>query len=192
MQMHNRQRFNTLLACIAACTPVFAGYTPMFISANEKSSAPAQNQADSRPPSSLNFKAYRAQIEPIFLKMRQGNVRCYDCHSVTNTRLRLQPLTAGETTWSEEQSRQNFEVVSRLVTPSEPMKSRLLLYPLAQEVGGDPTHTGGKFWASQNDPEWQMIAGWVGNAKSGAPALPSKVGDNAEDGFQSYKSNVEP
>jgi len=38
------------------------------------------------------------------------------------------------------------------------MKSRLLLHPLAPEAGGDPTHTGGKFWTSSNDPEWQMIA----------------------------------
>src|ERR1700722_15275592 len=164
MQIHNRQRFNTLLTCVAACTAVFAASTPMFISADEKSSAAAHNQqADSRTTSSLDFRTYRAQIEPIFLKMRQGNVRCYDCHSVMNTRLRLQPLTAGDSTWSEEQSRQNFEVVSRLVTPNEPMKSRLLLHPLAPEAGGDPTHTGGKFWPSPNDQEWQMIAAWVGN-----------------------------
>src|ERR1700681_966211 len=194
MQIHNSQSLNCLFMGIAACAVLYAAASrPIHISADEKSSVPAQNQqSDSRTSSSLDFKTYRAQIEPIFLKMRQGNVRCYDCHSVMNTRLRLQPLTAGDSTWSEEQSRQNFEVVSRLVTPNEPMKSRLLLHPLAPEAGGDPTHTGGKFWASQNDPEWQMIAGWVGNAKSGAPALPSKVGDNAEDGFQSYKSNVEP
>lgn len=185
MQIHNRQRFNTLLTCIAACTAVLAAYTPRFISANEKPSAPAQT-------SSLNFKAYRAQIEPIFLKMRQGNVRCYDCHSVMNTRLRLQPLTAGETTWSEEQSRQNFEVVSRLVTPNEPMKSRLLLHPLAPEAGGDPTHTGGKFWASQNDQEWQMIAAWVGTTASSVTTQPhdSKNGGDPAS-FESFRANVE-
>src|SRR5450756_1484816 len=155
MQIHNPQRLNLLLMGIAACTAVFAAAsTPILISANANSSGPAQNQQPDSRSSSLDFKTYRAQIEPIFLKMRQGNVRCYDCHSVMNTRLRLQPLTAGDSTWSEEQSRQNFEVVSRLVTPNEPMKSRLLLHPLAPEVGGDPTHTGGKFWASQNDQEW--------------------------------------
>src|SRR6202051_698987 len=145
MQIHNRQRFNTLLTCIAACTAVFAASTPMFISANEKSSAAAHNQqADSRTTSSLDFKTYRTRIEPIFLKMRQGNVRCYDCHSVMNTRLRLQPLTTGALSWSEEQSRLNFEVVSKLVTPNEPMKSRLLLHPLAAEDGRSPTSPGGK------------------------------------------------
>src|ERR1700731_26692 len=193
MQIHNRQRFNTLLTCIAACTAVLAAYTPMFISANVMSTAPERNQADSRTSSSLNFKAYRAQIEPIFLKMRQGNVRCYDCHSVMNTRLQLQPLTAGETTWSEEQSRQNFEVVSRLVTPNEPMKSRLLLHPLAPEAGGDPTHTGGKFWASQNDQEWQMIAAWVGNTASSVTAQPHDSKDSGDQAsFESFRVNVEP
>jgi YVTN family beta-propeller protein len=181
--------------CIAGCTAVFAaGSTPTLISADEKSSARAQNQqSDSRTSSSLDFKTYRAQIEPIFLKMRQGNVRCYDCHSVMNTRLRLRPLTAGDSTWSEEQSRQNFEVVSRLVTPNEPMKSRLLLHPLAPETGGDKTHTGGKFWASQNDQEWQMIAAWVGNPSSSAAAQPhdSKEGGDQE-GFESFRANVEP
>src|ERR1700688_1570149 len=194
MQIHHRQRFHTLLTCIVVCTAVFAASTPMFISANERSSAAAHNQqADSPTTSSLDFKTYRAQIEPIFLKMRQGNVRCYDCHSVTNTRLRLQPLTAGETTWSEEQSRQNFEVVSRLVTPNEPMKSRLLLHPLAPEAGGDPTHTGGKFWASQNNQEWQMIAAWVGNTASSVTAQPHDSKDGGDQAsFESFRANVEP
>ena len=176
MQIHNRQRLKIVLLCIAGCTAVFAAASvPMLINADEKSSAPVQNQqSDSRTSSTLDFKTYRTQIEPVFLKMRQGNVRCYDCHSVMNTRLRLQPLTAGDSTWSEEQSRQNFEVVSKLVTPNEPMKSRLLLHPLAPEAGGDPTHTGGKFWASQNDPEWQMIAAWVGNTGSSATAGASR------------------
>jgi YVTN family beta-propeller protein len=167
---------------------------PILISADEKSSAPPQSQqSDSRTSSSLDFKTYRSQIEPIFLKIRQGNVRCYDCHSVMNTRLRLQPLTAGDSTWSEDQSRQNFEAVSKLVTLNEPMTSRLLLHPLAPEAGGDPTHTGGKFWASQNDPEWQMIAAWVGNSGSSAMAQPHENkngGDQA--GFESFKANVEP
>jgi YVTN family beta-propeller protein len=195
MRIPNPQKLNMLWLCIAGCTAVFAVVsTPILIGAKEESSAPAQNQqSDSRTSSSLDFKIYRARIEPIFLKMRQGNVRCYDCHSVINTRLRLQPLTAGDSTWSEEQSRQNFEVVSRLVTPNEPMKSRLLLHPLAPEVGGDPTHTGGKFWASQNDPEWQMIAAWVGNTGSSAtaPRHDSKDGGN-QAGFESFRANVEP
>jgi YVTN family beta-propeller protein len=195
MRIHNPHKLKILLMCVAGCATVFgAASTPMLMSANEKSSAPAQNQqSESRTSSSLDFKTYRVQIEPIFLKMRQGNVRCYDCHSVMNTRLRLQPLTAGDSTWSEEQSRQNFEVVSRLIAPNEPMKSRLLLHPLAPEAGGDPTHTGGKFWASQNDQEWQVIAAWVGNTGNSAAAQPhdsKDAGDQA--GFESFRAVVEP
>src|SRR3982074_1840283 len=113
---------------------------------------------------SLDFQTYRTRIEPIFLKARQDGVRCYDCHSKLATRLRLQPLSPGSSSWTEEQSRRNFAVVSPLITPSQPLKSRLLLHPLAQEAGGDPFHTGGKFWASQDDPEWKMLADWVGQS----------------------------
>src|SRR3981081_264914 len=112
----------------------------------------------------LDLETYRTRIEPIFLKQRQDGVRCYDCHSKLATRLRLQPLSPGSSSWTEEQSRRNFAVVSQLITPSQPLKSRLLLHPLAQEAGGDPYHTGGKFWVSEDDPEWKMLADWVGRS----------------------------
>jgi len=195
MQIRSPQRLNFLLIVITAWAVAYAvASAPLCVNANDTSSPPTQSQeSESRSSSSLDFKTYRAQIEPIFLKMRQGNVRCYDCHSVMNTRLKLQPLTAGDSTWSEDQSRQNFAVVSKLVAPNEPMKSRLLLHPLAPEAGGDPTHTGGKFWASQNDPEWQMIAAWVGNSGSSATAQPhgSKIVTD-QPGFDSFRTTVEP
>jgi hypothetical protein len=118
---------------------------------------------------SLDFEFYRTRIEPIFLKPRRpdegsGNA-CYTCHTKVASRLRLQPLSPGATSWTEAQSRKNFEIVSHLVTPGEPLKSPLLLHPLAPEAGGDPTHTGGKFWASEANPEWQMLASWVRGGK---------------------------
>jgi YVTN family beta-propeller protein len=141
--------------------------------------------------SSLDFATYRTRVEPIFLKQRQGGVRCYDCHSVLSTRLRLEPLSPGKSSWTEAQSRRNFEVVSRLVTPSAPLKSRLLLHPLAHDAGGDPAHTGGKFWASQNDPEWKMLAAWVGKPSLSAPAASHSTAEGTLD-FQFFKSRVEP
>ena len=141
----------------------------------------------------LDFETYRIRIEPIFLKKRQGGVRCYDCHSMLATRLRLEPLSPGNSLWTEEQSRRNFGVVSQLVTPGEPLKSRFLLHPLAQEAGGDPTHTGGKFWASQNDPEWQMLADWIRHGAQVPPvalAAPHSTMSDALD-FQFFKANVE-
>ncbi len=125
------------------------------------------------PPSStgrqLDFEFYRTKVEPIFLKQRRpgegsGNA-CYACHTKVASRLRLEPLAAGATTWTVEQSRKNFEVVSRLVIPGEPLKSPLLLHPLAAEAGGDAMHTGGKFWASQKNREWQLLATWARGKK---------------------------
>jgi hypothetical protein len=127
---------------------------PAGATTSQATSAPAAG-------SSLDFQVYKTRIEPIFLKPREEGVRCYDCHSVTNTRLRLQPLSPGSASWTEEQSRLNFETVSKLVTPGDPLKSRLLLHPLAPEAGGDPFHTGGKFWKSRDDPEWMTVAQWV-------------------------------
>ncbi len=109
---------------------------------------------------SLDFEIYRAKVEPIFVK--HG---CYTCHTKVASRLRLTPLSPGASSWTEEQSRKNFEIVARLVVPGQPLKSPLLLHPLASDAGGDPTHTGGKFWASQTNPEWQMLAAWVKGGK---------------------------
>src|SRR2546429_4618335 len=113
------------------------------------------NQSDSTPPaqSFLDFETYRTRIEPIFLKSREGGVRCYDCHSAMTTRLRLERISEGSSSWTEQQSRRNFAVVSQLVTPAEPMKSRLLLHPLSPEAGGEPTPPGGEFWKTTRDPE---------------------------------------
>src|SRR6266705_206404 len=96
-------------------------------------STPATEQvlehAEQAPPS-LDFEAYRTLIEPIFLKKREGRVRCYDCHSIQANRLKLQPLPEGSASWTEDQSRRNFEVVSHLVNLTDPLTSHLLLHPL--------------------------------------------------------------
>jgi YVTN family beta-propeller protein len=152
----------------------------------------ALSQDRPSPPESLDFGVYRLRVEPIFLKQRQGGVRCYDCHSVLTTRLRLQPLSPGSSSWTEQQSRQNFEAVSRLVTPGDPLKSRLLLHPLAQEAGGDPSHTGGKFWASQNDPEWKMLADWVGHGTGASHSQAAPTPATAMLDFQFFKTKVQP
>jgi len=144
--------------------------------------------------SSVDFQTYRTRIEPIFLKQRQDGVRCYDCHSKLPTRLRLEPLSPGSSSWTEEQSHRNFAVVSQLITPSQPLKSRLLLHPLSQEAGGDPTHTGGKFWTSQDDPEWKMLADWVGHSTeanaSAQPPLHSAAAGALD--YQFFKAKVQP
>ena len=107
------------------------------------------------PPPSLDFEFYRTRVQPILLAKRPGGVPCATCHArVANSLLRLQPLAPGTTSWSEEQSRGNFEALQLFVVPGEPTASRLLMHPLDRAAGGDLFHGGGKHWRSQGDPEW--------------------------------------
>jgi YVTN family beta-propeller protein len=172
--------------------------TPLALAASPQD---ASNQAlpdptaSSQPRSSLDFDTYRSRIEPIFVKKREGNTRCYDCHSALATRFRLEPFSPDNSSWTEEQSRRNLESVSRLITFSDPLKSPLLVHPLAPEAGGDPAHTGGKFWKSRNDPEWQMLAEWVrqsGRATEDVRAhLASSSSTDALD-FEVFRTKVQP
>jgi YVTN family beta-propeller protein len=175
---------------------VTANLAILFGGASLANSAPghSQQQSNDRQAAALDFETYRTHVEPIFLKQRENGVRCYDCHSTLNTRLRLQPLAAGNSSWTEEQSRKNFEVVLQLTTPGEPLKSRFLLHPLAPEAGGDPVHTGGKFWKTQSDPEWQMLAEWVRHGTA-APSPAATVSTSQATGsldFEFFKSAVQP
>ena len=109
----------------------------------------------------LDYEAYKKSVEPIFIKKRVGHARCVACHSASNNAFRLQPLAEGST-WTEEQSRHNFESVSKLVNASNPQASKLLIHPLAHEAGGDEFHSGGRQFLSKNDPDWKAIAVWTG------------------------------
>jgi len=57
------------------------------------------------------------------------------CHEEANHALKLAKLSPGNTTWTEEESRRNFDKVSQLVTPGDPLGSMLLHHPLAPEAG---------------------------------------------------------
>jgi hypothetical protein len=115
--------------------------------------------ADPKP--ALDFGFFKDRVEPIFLQKRSGHTRCYVCHAESNNALRLEKLQPGQTQWTREQSRHNFEVVSKLVTPGDSSTSRLLLHPLAPEGGGDPFHSGGRQFATKDDPDWKTIEQWV-------------------------------
>ncbi len=116
----------------------------------------------------LDFQFFVKNVQPIFLKDRQGASRCYNCHSLDSNKalFHLAPL-GPDGTWTREQSMRNFENARKLVEVGQPLKSRLLLHPLAEDAGGDPFHTGGKFWKSKDDPEWRMLAGGVKGEKAG-------------------------
>jgi hypothetical protein len=108
----------------------------------------------------LDFEFFRTKVQPILAAKRPGHARCVACH-VGGTPMRLQPMTPGTSTWSDEAARKNFDVVrQRAVVPGN-VQSKLLMHPLKEAAGGDFYHNGGKHWDSQNDPEWQTLKAWV-------------------------------
>jgi hypothetical protein len=120
-----------------------------------------QCAATSADAQALDYEFFKARVEPIFLQKRPGHTRCVVCHAErSNNAFRLEKLPAGGS-WTEEQSRRNYEMASRLVVPGKPDSSLLLLQPLAPEAGGNPYHSGGRQFETKNDPEWKILAGWV-------------------------------
>jgi hypothetical protein len=115
----------------------------------------------SRAAPALDYNFFKTRVQPIFLEKRPTHTRCYICHAESNNGFRLERLAPGETFWNEEQSRKNFEMASRLVNPGDPATSRLLMQPLAPEGGGNVFHSGGRQFASKDDPNWKTLADWV-------------------------------
>jgi hypothetical protein len=110
----------------------------------------------------LDYEYFKTQVEPIFLEKRAGHTRCYVCHNErSNNAFRLEKLPAGAAFWTEEQSRRNFAMLSRLVVPGKPDESLLLRHPLAPEAGGSAYHSGGRQFDSPDDPAWKILERWV-------------------------------
>lgn len=121
----------------------------------------AKTSADSTPAASLDYEFYKTRVQPIFLKNRGEHARCYGCHILSNRILHLEPLSPGSADWNDEQSRKNFQSTLEVVNLDDPASSRLLVHPLAPEAGGDPFHSGGRQFASQDDPDWRVMAEWA-------------------------------
>ncbi len=118
----------------------------------------AQQSASPPAAKALDYDFFKTRVQPIFLNKRPGHARCISCHG-SGTPLRLQPLSPGSRTWTEEESKKNFEAVQRVA--KDGLKSRLLVHPLEEKAGGDFYHSGGKHFNSQTDPEWQTLRAWV-------------------------------
>jgi hypothetical protein len=128
--------------------------------------ATATGQAVSQPTSSptasssLNYEFFKTKVQAVFLARRPGHARCVVCHSFNNAAFKLVPLSPGSTTWNEEQSRLNFELVKRVAMPGY-LESKLIKHPLAEEAGGDAHHGGAQQFASQQDPDWLTLKAFV-------------------------------
>jgi hypothetical protein len=141
-------------------------------------SSPAQTPAgpDAQAPQ-LDYEFFKTRVEPIFLKKRSDDhARCYVCHQMMRHGggpLSLEMLPTGASFWTEEQSRRNFETVSKLVVPGKPELSLFLRMPLAPEADGlADTHQGGRQFASQDDPDWKSMKAWVLGQKAGGSSAP--------------------
>ena len=101
-----------------------------------------------------DFDYFKAKVEPIFLAKRPGHARCVMCHAEANNALRLEKLPAGQSNWTEEQTRKNYDTVVKIVQAADdPLKSKLLIHPLAPEAGGDAFHSGGRQFADVKPSE---------------------------------------
>ena len=119
----------------------------------------------------LDYEFYKTKVQPIFLAKRPGHAPCVVCHAEANNMFRLEKLPQGQTVWTEEQTRKNFETVSKIVEAvDDPLTAKILLHPLAPEAGGDAFHSGGRQFASKSDPNWKIIAQWA----KGATLAPAK------------------
>jgi hypothetical protein len=119
----------------------------------------------------LDYDFYKAKVQPIFLEKRAGHAPCAMCHAGAENMLHLEKLPDGQSAWTDEQTRKNFDTVSKIVEASDdPLKSKILMHPLAPEAGGDAFHSGGRQFANKNDPDWKLIAAWA----QGATLTPAK------------------
>ena len=157
-----------LAAFALASAAALSGLVPIASaqSTGEHAAAPSASKP------SLDYEFFKARVEPIFIKNRwPDHSRCYVCHEISRHGggpLSLEPLPPGASFWTEEQSRKNFEVVSKLVIPGDPASSLFLQMPLAPEVGGlADTHQGGRQFRSKDDPDWKNMEAWVRGQKGG-------------------------
>src|ERR1700729_834950 len=98
----------------------------------------------------VDYDFYKAKVQPIFLAKRPGHAPCVMCHAEANNMLRLEKLPDGQATWTEDQTRKNFDTVAKIVQAvDDPLTAKILVHPLAPEAGGDAFHSGGRQFASK-------------------------------------------
>jgi len=173
--MVSNVRPKIIFAGLVVASALVLGWSAPFAAAQSAGERAAQAPSASRP--SLDYEFFKTRVEPIFIKKRwPDHSRCYVCHEISRHGggpLSLARLPAGASFWTEEQSRRNFEVVSKLVIPGDPLSSLFLLMPLAPEAGGlADTHQGGRQFRSQDDPDWKNMEAWVRGQKAGGSSAP--------------------
>ena len=149
--MHHMKKALSYMLVLACLFLAAAG------SLRQAGSQPVSSPAAS---ASLDYEFFKTKVEPVFLAKRPGHARCVVCHTFNNAPFKLVPLSPGSTTWNEEQSRRNFELIKRVAMPGF-LESKLLIHPLAEEAGGDYHHGGGQQFGSKQDPHWLTLKAFV-------------------------------
>jgi cytochrome c5 len=142
-------------------------------------------------PAAADIDAFRNTVEKVFMTDRGGTTAgmaaCVMCHTwQTSVRFTLE-TPATDAGWTRDQSRKNFDVVTRLVNTAAPATSRLLLKPLDPAAGG-MGHTGGSFWKSRTDPEYLALLNWI----SSLPADRYVAKADAPLDFDFFRACVQP
>src|ERR1700687_4006628 len=106
--MHRRTRISSY-AVAAACL-FLAAAGPLSQAKGQPAASPAASAG-------LDYEFFKTQVQPVCLAKRPGHTRCVVCHTINNAPLHLVQLSPGDTTWNEEQSRRNFELVQRVAAP---------------------------------------------------------------------------
>lgn len=149
----------------------------------------------------LDFSYFVARVQPILERERGGKTRCMDCHAVSANLSRnhlVRPLPTGQYTESAVWS--NYASILSLVDFKDPEQSYILRKPLAVDAGGTRVHTGGKYWTSKTNPEYQTILAWIDGARLTAPTASdrrqlSRIAPDPTTGLPSLKefdAQVEP
>jgi len=140
-------------SCVVVAACLLAATASLRAAWSQPASSPAAS-------ASLDYDFFKTKVQTVFLARRPGHARCVVCHTFNNAAFKLVPLSPGSTTWNEEQSRRNFELVKRVAMPGF-VESKLIKHPLAEEAGGDPHHGGAQQFASQQDPDWLTLKAFV-------------------------------
>lgn len=115
----------------------------------------------------VDFEFFRSCVQNVFATAREGHIKCSNCHNAGQ--MGFAPVPAGgRDRWNEEEARQAFRVIARLIVAGNPVQSRFLLKPLHPDGGGSYAHNGVRRWQTRDDPEWQMLAGWVRGERKGS------------------------
>ena len=121
---------------------------------------------------SLSTEAYRTRVEPI-LKKREGHTRCVVCLR-RMCGLNLQPLAPGNAGYTEDQSRRNFENVSKQDAGQTRIEHSACTRWRTTAAETFSIAAAGS--SARSDAEWKILAEWVRRQAYGTVTAPLRFG----------------